>query len=257
MQGIDYSFGRPGGAAIAAAGFQFAMRYLPYPGDQGKGLSLPEIADLHGNGIAIGLIWESVAGRAHEGYTAGLSDGVSALGALVDLNVPTDVAVYFTVDFDSSARDYEAIANYLVGAGSAIGHSRVGIYAEFEVIEYLRVNTFLVAPWRWQTYAWSGPSKSPDIHVFQYRNGQTLNGAPVDYDEAIDGNWGQWSPPAKEAEPMALTPDEINEAEQKRMRVRRVAHRLALMAEDVDLEVVDETIMAIDASVFPDGIDLS
>ena len=53
-EGVDYSFARPGGAALRAAGKSFAVRYVPYQGDQGKGLKADELSDLQANGIAVG-----------------------------------------------------------------------------------------------------------------------------------------------------------------------------------------------------------
>ena len=46
-EGIDYSWARPGGAAIAAAGKKFAVRYLYPDGQGGKGLDASELQDLH------------------------------------------------------------------------------------------------------------------------------------------------------------------------------------------------------------------
>ena len=42
IEGVDYSSGRPGGAALAAAGKRFAIRYVPY-GGYAKGLTKPEL----------------------------------------------------------------------------------------------------------------------------------------------------------------------------------------------------------------------
>ena len=65
--GVDYSFGRPGAAALKAAGVKFVVRYVPYLGDGGKGLKRPEAEELHGAGIPVALVYESTAGRALAG----------------------------------------------------------------------------------------------------------------------------------------------------------------------------------------------
>ena len=53
IEGVDYSFGRPGGAALAKAGKVFAARYLEYSHspNAGKFLTSDEVVDLHGHGM--------------------------------------------------------------------------------------------------------------------------------------------------------------------------------------------------------------
>lgn len=46
MKAIDYSWGRPGAKAIRNAGYGAVLRYAPYPGDGGKGLTSMEVAEL-------------------------------------------------------------------------------------------------------------------------------------------------------------------------------------------------------------------
>ena len=58
-EGIDYSWARPGGAAIKAAGKAFAVRYLYPDGQGGKGLDASELADLQANGIEVPVVYES------------------------------------------------------------------------------------------------------------------------------------------------------------------------------------------------------
>lgn len=189
-QGIDYSFGRPGGAAIAAAGCAFALRYVPYPGNGGKGITREEMADLQSHGIAIGLVFESTAGRALDGAAAGVQDALVCVTSMSALGWPSDRPFYFAVDFDATARQLDAIDVYLAGAITVLGADRVGVYGSYAVVEHCLQSGS--ASWLWQTYAWSHGRRSPAAHLYQYLNGQTLNGAAVDLDEALDGDVGLW-----------------------------------------------------------------
>lgn len=191
MNGIDYSWARPGGAAIKAAGFDFAMRYVPYPGDGGKGLTTAELADLQANGLSVGLVFESTGDRMKEGEQAGREDAATCLAAQMALGWPNDRPFYFAVDWDArSQNDLTQIDAYLRGAASVLGAERVGVYGGYYVLDHCaKAQT---ARWYWQTYAWSQGQVHPLNHIYQYENGQTLNGGAVDYCTAIDGDFGQW-----------------------------------------------------------------
>lgn len=189
-KGVDYSFARPGGAAIAAAGFTFAMRYCPYSGDGGKGLTLAELDDLHANGIAVGLVYESTAGRPLAGYEAGDVDATVARAAMQQLAFPDDRPMYFAVDFNARPDHYAVIDQYLSGAASVLGLERVGVYGSYDVCAHCFMAA--TAKWFWQTYAWSAGKNFEWRNVYQYLNGQSLNGAAVDYNEAYGVDFGQW-----------------------------------------------------------------
>lgn len=189
MRGIDYSWARPGGKAIREAGFEFVMRYVPYPGDGGKGLTSDEIADLRANGLAIGLVFESTSGRMLEGEAAGVEDGNTVAQSVAAIGFPDILPIYFACDFDAVESQFVSLDAYLKGVASVLGQSRVGIYGSFAVIEHC--HEVGSAMWLWQTYAWSGGHVSDWAHIFQNLNGQTLNGGAVDYNAAAR-EFGQW-----------------------------------------------------------------
>lgn len=188
MKGVDYSFARPGGAAIKAAGFDFAVRYVPYNGDEGKGLTADELADLRDNGLAVALVWESVAERPKAGRAGGIIDASASASALGKLGFPGDRPVYFAVDYN--AQRFDDIDDYLDGCASILGLERVGVYGSYAVVDHC--STQRTAAWYWQTYAWSGGQRHPARHLYQYLNGQTINGGAVDYNLANADDFGQW-----------------------------------------------------------------
>lgn len=205
VRGVDYSWARPGGKAIREAGFTFAMRYVPYPGDGGKGLTRGEVDDLHANGVAVGLVFESTANRALGGRIAGLRDGNVVVEACEQLGWPDYEPVYFAVDFDATPEQQPAIDEYLRGAAVPLGLPLVGVYGGYHVVKRCWENG--TAKWLWQTYAWSGGLVHPEVHVYQYLNGQTLNGGEVDYNEARKADFGAWLP--SPAAPSDITLDDI------------------------------------------------
>lgn len=205
MKGIDYSWARPTGAAIKAAGFDFVMRYVPFPGDQGKGLTVAELADLRANGLAVGLVFETTADRALAGADAGAADAKVCLAAQTLLGWPDSLPFYFAVDFDAQPAQFDAIDAYLRGAAGVLGGERVGVYGSYAVIEHCCWAK--TASWLWQTYAWSSDRRFMVAHIYQYQNGQTLNGGAVDYNTAIDGDAGLWAAPAAAPAPTPASVD--------------------------------------------------
>lgn len=186
IEGVDYSWARPGGAAIAAAGYSFAMRYMPYPGHGGKGLSPSEADDLRSNFIAIGMVYESTAGRMFDGRPAGALDATRCVIGLEALGMPRDLPVFFACDTDTDASQLALVDDYLAGVAEVIGLERTGIYAEYDVVEHC--HQARTARWFWQCLAWSRGRKHPARHLYQAENGLTLNGGAIDRNEINEAN---------------------------------------------------------------------
>lgn len=204
LEGVDYSWARPGGAVLKAAGKHFAVRYLYPDGQGGKGLDASELTNLVNNGVEVPVVYESYAARAKEGRAAGQADAKTAQQCLEALGMPTGMPVYFAVDYDAPESDQGVIDEYLRGCADVIGKDRVGVYAGYWVVKRCKENG--TATWLWQTYAWSGGNVHPDIHLYQYRNGQDLNGA-VDFNRALKENYGQPSAFGA-AKPVVPTPEQ-------------------------------------------------
>jgi len=190
MRGLDYSWARPTGATIREAGFEFVMRYIPRPGTGAHGLDAAELADLRANGLAVGLVFESWAERIFDGYPAGAADAQVSQAALTKLGMPLDLPIYFACDVDTEPAMLALVDDYLRGCISVLGLARVGIYGEYDVIDHCYRSGS--AAWFWQTYGWSRGRKHPERHLYQYLNGQTLNGGEVDYNEAYGEEQGLW-----------------------------------------------------------------
>jgi hypothetical protein len=102
IEGVDFSYDRPGGAALAAAGKHFVVRYITGAG--GKALTAAEISDYHAHGISIALVFESTRGRVLGGRPAGIADATQAVAACTALHIPSSTRIYFAVDFDAQPR---------------------------------------------------------------------------------------------------------------------------------------------------------
>lgn len=242
MRGVDYSWARPGAVAIKAAGFDFVVRYVPYAGDGGKGLTAAELADIRANHLGLAMVFESTAARHRDGIGAGLIDGQKAWEALRELGIP-DIPVFFAVDFDAQPFDFPVIDAYQRGAMGALGPRRVGIYGSHDVVEHcVQAGT---ANWFWQCLAWSHGRKHPARHLFQDFPGTVINGGEVDINETNGDDLGwMWLPPADmEADDVTAQEQiaELNAAMVKREEIRRVAS-------DPDLPTVEKAHAALVAA---------
>ena len=186
MNGIDYSFARPGGSAIKAAGYGFACRYLS--SSTGKALTASELADLHNNGLTVVVVFEDTANQSLNGHAQGIADAQEALNQANALGIPNDRPIYFAVDFDATAAQQAAIDAYLQGAATIIGANRVGVYGGFNVVSRCAANG--TAKWFWQTLAWSGGQQFSGNHIYQ--NGQSAFGGGADVDVSMQNDFGQY-----------------------------------------------------------------
>ena len=175
--------------AIAAAGYQFAARYLVPERLAWKRLTRAEAEAITAAGMKVVSVFETTANRPDGGAAAGLEDGVEAYKEAQLIGQPAGSAIYFAVDFDTKATDYTAIEAYLRAAATKIPGYEIGVYAEYDVIEEMAKRG--AAQHFWQTYAWSGGKKSARANIYQYKNGQTLAGHTVDFNESYGGE-GWW-----------------------------------------------------------------
>jgi hypothetical protein len=190
--GLDYAGGRPGGAAIKAAGYGFVVRYLSDggPGLPGKLLTPAEANDLRANGVDIVSNWETTADRALAGHAAGVADAQAARAQVLACGGRTDRPIYFSVDFDAAESQQPAIDDYMHGAGTILP-GFVGVYGGYWVVS--RCLNSGSATWGWQTGAWSGSNIEARRNLYQRIGTVTVGGVDCDVNEAHTADYGQWS----------------------------------------------------------------
>ena len=200
IEGCDFSDGRPGGKALAAAGKRFVCRYLAYRGnpDPRKPLTIAEIGDYFANGISIVANFESTSNRMLDGAAAGAADAADAKADLKGLGFPDTCPVYFSADFDPQPQYLARIDAYLTAAAGVLGKARVGIYGGIDALTHTRAAG--TATWFWMAAGWDHGRQPPAFaHLWQYQTAgmgaPSINGASVDNDRALKDNYGQWDAP--------------------------------------------------------------
>lgn len=193
---LDYSYGRPDPAQLAAAGIRLVSRYLSH--DTGKNLTAAEARALHAAGIGILLNWESVEGRPLGGAATGGMDGRDAAALCEQIGAPHGLTIYYSCDTDTTPGQWPIIADYYAAAGKATaGRYQVGVYGEADLIDYLHRQGVVTS--EWQTVAWSNGRLSANADLFQYLINQTMAGAAVDFDRIINPDQlGAWWPEGSE-----------------------------------------------------------
>jgi peptidoglycan hydrolase-like protein with peptidoglycan-binding domain len=149
------------------------VRYL-YNG--GKGLTRAEIQDYQNNGLKIALVYEEDGTELLGGYAAGVRVARSARALADSLGIPAGAPIHFALDEDAQGANLAAAVEAIKGAVSVLGYNSVGGYGSFAFIEAIRG----LCKYGWQTYAWSHGQVSSNATLYQYLNGQTVNGGSVD-----------------------------------------------------------------------------
>lgn len=224
VPGVDYAWQKPDPKTLKAQGYKFAMRYLSHDGS--KNLTLAEKNALFAQGIGVGLVWESTAGRALKGTSAGYADAVEAQKQCLALGLPNAV-VYFAVDFDVTDAQKPTVARYIEGAVKVLGEARVGVYGGYWVVRYLAEHE--TCGWFWQTYAWSGGRIHPKAHIYQWRNGVRLGDGNCDLNRAQASAGIVYPVTPKKASPLTrkrrLWRQHLAESVQRVKRLRQLLRR--------------------------------
>lgn len=184
--GVDYAFSRPSLAALRSDGVTFVCRYLSK--DPGKNLTPSEAHELSRAGIDIVVVWETTAGRALDGFAAGVLDAKTALLEAQHIGMPAGRPIYFAIDFE--AGHPETVEPYFRGVASVLGRGGTGAYGGIVPIAYLFDRG--VIGFGWQTYAGSQGLWDHRAQLQQFSNDHSVGGASVDYDRSTQVDFGQW-----------------------------------------------------------------
>lgn len=209
-QWADYSGGRPSGAALAAAGFSGAIRYVGI-GSSGKRLAAGEYANLTSAGIQVLLVAESGTADAwgtptDDDRARGRANATAALSDARALGVPDSVGIAAAADAHAlnQIQINDAVA-YARGFEDVLGHARTGFYGFSEVLNQVR--NAGVASWYW--LCGSAPSAATQgwLNFWQRNSAPTtrvVSGVPCD----INDQYNPVGVPAPSATSTTTTEDD-------------------------------------------------
>lgn len=186
--------------ALAGAGYRFAARYLVPAAYAWKRLTRAEAEAITAAGLQIISVYETSANRPAGGASAGLADGAAALREARTVGQPEGSAIYFAVDYDAGASDFDEIEAYLKAAASQMPGYEAGVYGSYSVVEEMARRQ--ACRHFWQTYAWSRGKRSDHANVFQYQNDVRVAGVALDLNHSYGGEgwWNTQAPQPKSEE---------------------------------------------------------
>ncbi|RJQ31913.1 MAG: DUF1906 domain-containing protein [Actinobacteria bacterium] len=189
-EGVDYSWGYYPGFAhkLKSGGKQFVMRYVAT--GEGKEITAGEVIELKKAGLAIGVVFEITHrhNRPLDGFKAGQVDATKVRQYVHGVGLPSNMPIYFAVDFEASSAQQAAINSYISGAASVLGKDKTGVYGGYDTVAGA-LNAG-VCKYAWQTYSWSRGRFDARAQIRQYLNKQSLHGVAVDMNKIIHSDSG-------------------------------------------------------------------
>lgn len=200
-EGLDYSADRISGEDIKAAGYDFVVRYLWFPGQGLAYLTADEHADLVDNGIEVHAVYEEGTNDPGGGYEGGKAMARQAAQSARGANLPRGTVIFFCADAWLRTSVLNAMA-FLDGARSELEAENnegyiIGAYGFTDFIYAAQDGGH--ADRFWLCGAEDGMREG--IHLYQWNNGNT-NVAGVTCD--INKMYQELGTPVVEDDDMAL-----------------------------------------------------
>lgn len=185
MRVVDYSTGRPGAAAIRAAGYVGAVRRIGDPG-QAQSATRDELDDFTAVGLGLALVHDRSADDWRGGYPAGHAAATVARTHASAIGFPGDRPIYLSVHGDvTTPTDFAAVRDYLRGAVDVMGVAGTGVYANRDVATMARGA-------RVASYVWHHPGATGDHpHLHHLADAVVINGVTCGVSVANETDWGQ------------------------------------------------------------------
>lgn len=133
---LDYSAGKIAGKTIKSAGYNGVIRYIDAPANwRTKHTNLAEYKDHLANGLEVLLVFEAGTGDADGGYSAGVANAKRAKAGADALGYK---GIIFFANDRTTVPNPKTWTDYLDGAASVLGRSRVGAYGFANALNYAK-----------------------------------------------------------------------------------------------------------------------
>src|SRR5690606_16444206 len=178
--GVDYAqpHNRDQVRALRAMGVSFVVRYLTLPQNAWKRLTRAEAEMLSQEGMNIVSVYQARMNTPVD-FTVSHArrDAEAALQNAREVGQPKGSVIYFAVDFDAGPQHLQTLRDYFSTVKQVLGTEyQVGVYGSYWTID----NLASLAPYRWQTYAWSKGQLHAAADPYQCHNGVNFVGGSID-----------------------------------------------------------------------------
>lgn len=183
-------------AQLVANGVSGVNRYLGYYTHPAwaKGCSVEEVAIIHSHGLGVGLNWEAdPVNAANIQPSNGQSDGADIVTEVDNLNAPSTVGVWCSIDFNIPQTDFPLALSYFQALYKEVGtRVKLGVYAKYTLLQFLKQEAPFLA-YFWEPAAWSNGVVLPWINQYQARYDVRMASHSVDVDN-MHNLYGIWMP---------------------------------------------------------------
>ena len=182
----DYSAGRPGGAALKAAGFSGVLRYVGTPG-RTKNITSAEYADLIAHGLQVLLVYEDTTSDALGGYSAGVAHAQAAATDAHNCGIPTSVGIAASSDMHLTAAQVTVALEYVRGFRDTLGKPQAGVYGFSELVDPAQAAGYV--GWTWKCGTAPSAAEQAWLTFWQRNSGTTetsVNGISCDINDQFN-----------------------------------------------------------------------
>jgi hypothetical protein len=190
-------------AQLKARGIETVIRYISTGVSQEKVVKPAEAMAIAAAGLKLALVFEIFGGAdnfAHDDINAdsGQRHGAFARDFAPSVGAPANTIIWFAIDTDCSASQYELrVKPYLVAAKAALqGRYRIGVYACGFVCGRALDEHLVDATWLTQSMGFNGSRAFRDSRRWTLLQGPetTLEGLSIDSNEANGDDYGAFVP---------------------------------------------------------------
>ncbi len=209
MRLIDFAERRIAAAEIKSAGYAGVVNYVsearPGMNFEAKPITRQYADELRAAGLQIvsNFQYGKPGGSAPSDFTRGFDGGAADAQTAQRLHTaaggPGSAPIFFSVDDNIDVNIWNSLAvNWFRGINSVLGVERTGIYGHCQACGWA-INDGVIGHstsagyrWAWQTRSWSHGDREPAAVLYQDVINTQLGGAPVDEDEVLASDFGQW-----------------------------------------------------------------
>jgi Rv2525c-like, glycoside hydrolase-like domain len=203
-------------AQLRARGIETVIRYVSSNTSNPKVVKPAEARAIAAAGLKLALVYQTWGGAnnfAHDDIHAdsGAHDGAFALSYAPTVGAPDRTIIWFAIDTDCSASEYERLVKpYLIAARAALrGKYRIGVYACGFVCDRALDEHLVDATWLTQSMGFNGSRAFRDSRRWTLFQGLEIDvgGLGVDPNDASGDDYGAFVPfEAPVAVPVAVGP---------------------------------------------------
>jgi Domain of unknown function (DUF1906) len=206
---IDFAERRIAPDEIKSAGYDGVVNYVsearPGMNFEAKPITRQYADDLRAAGLQIvsNFQYGKPGGSAPSDFTRGFDGGAADAQTAQRLHAAAggggSAPIFFSVDDNIDLDTWNGVAlDWFRGINSVMGVERTGIYGHCQACGWairdgvIGHSSTAGYRWAWQTRSWSHGDREPAAVLYQDVINSSLNGAPIDEDEILASDFGQW-----------------------------------------------------------------